>query len=128
MENKSFTYTYSAARNKEVESIRKKYMPYEESKPEKLKRLDNRVRLAGTVEGLCPGIVGALVFGIGICFFLEVFTGAAWLTACLMICGVFFMISAYPIYRHVARKTRAQLIPEILRLSEEILNSKNFQD
>ena len=123
MENKSFTYNYSAARNKEVESIRRKYMPHEESKLEKLKRLDYRVQIAGMIESLCFGIIGALVFGIGMCFFLDVFAGAAWLTAILMICGTLLMIPAYPIYRRIARKTRAELTPEILRLSEEIMKS-----
>ena len=121
MENKSFTYNYSAARNKEVESIRRKYMPHEESKLEKLKRLDYRVQMAGMIESLCFGIIGALVFGIGMCFFLDVFAGAAWLTAILMICGTLLMIPAYPIYRRIARKTKAELTPEILRLSEEIM-------
>ena len=123
MENQSFTYNYSAARNKEVESIRRKYMLREESKLEKLKRLDYRVQMAGMIEGLCFGIIGALVFGIGMCFFLDVFAGAAWLTAILMICGTLLMIPAYPIYRRIARKTRAELTPEILRLSEEIMKS-----
>ena len=123
MENTTFNYTYSAVRNKEVESIRNKYMPREESKLERLKKLDLRVQMAGTIESLCFGIVGALVFGIGMCFFLDVFAGAAWLTAILMICGTLLMIPAYPIYRRIARKTRAELTPEILRLSEEIMKS-----
>ena len=123
MENKSFTYNYSAVRNKEVESIRRKYMPHEESKLERLKKLDLRVQMAGTIESLCFGIVGALVFGIGMCFFLDVFTGAAWLTALLMVLGTIIMIPAYPIYRRIARKTKTELTPEILRLSEEIIKS-----
>ena len=123
MENKSFTYNYSAARNKEVESIRRKYMPHEESKLETLKRLDYRVQTAGMIESLCFGIIGALVFGIGMCFFLDVFAGAAWLSALFMIIGTVIMIPAYPIYRRIARKTRAELTPEILRLSEEIMKS-----
>lgn len=123
MENKTFSYNYSAARNKEVESIRRKYMPREESKLDLLKQLDNRVQMAGMIEGLCFGIVGALVFGIGMCFFLDMFAGAAWLTAILMICGTLLMIPAYPIYRRIARKTKAELTPEILHLSEEIMKS-----
>ena len=123
MENNTFSYNYSAARNKEVESIRNKYMPREESKFERLKKLDLRVQMAGTIESLCFGIVGALVFGLGMCFFLDVFAGAAWLTAILMICGTLLMILAYPIYRRIARKTKAELTPEILRLSEEIMKS-----
>ena len=122
MENK-FNYTYSAARNKEVENIRRKYMPHEESKLERLKKLDLRVQMAGTIESLCFGIVGVLVFGIGMCFFLDVFAGAAWLSALFMIIGSLIMIPAYPIYRRIARKTKAELTPEILRLSEEIMKS-----
>lgn len=123
MENKPFTYNYSAARNKEVENIRKKYMPKEESKIETLKRLDARVQTAGMIEGLCLGIIGALVFGIGMCFFLEVFAGAVWLTVLFMAIGTLLMIPAYPTYRRISRKTKAKLTPEILRLSEEIMKS-----
>lgn len=128
MENTTFSYNYSAARNKEVENIRKKYMPKEESKLEKLKKLDLRVQMAGTIEGLCFGIIGALVFGVGLCFFLEVFTGAAWLSALFMIIGAIIMIPAYPIYKKIALKTRTELTPEILRLSEEIIKSEKFND
>ena len=123
MENNTFSYNYSAVRNKEVESIRNKYMPREESKLERLKKLDLRVQMAGTIESLCFGIVGALVFGIGMCFFLDVFAGEAWLSALFMIIGSFIMIPAYPIYRRIARKTKTELTPEILRLSEEIIKS-----
>lgn len=123
MESNTFSYNYSATRNKEVENIRRKYMPEEESKIEKLKRLDLRVQMAGTIESLCLGIIGALVFGIGMCLFLDVFPGAEWLTAILMVCGTLLMIPAYPIYKQIASKTKAQLTPEILRLSEEIIKS-----
>ena len=123
MENKPFTYNYSAVRNKEVESIRRKYLPEEESKLETLKRLDYKVQSAGMIESLCIGIIGALVFGIGVCFFLDVFAGAVWLTALFMIIGTLLMIPAYPIYRRIARQTKEKLTPEILRLSEEIMKS-----
>jgi F0F1-type ATP synthase assembly protein I len=123
MDNNTFCYSYSATRNKEVESIRKKYMPREESKLETLKKLDARAQGAGMIEGLSVGIIGALVFGIGMCFFLDVFAGAPWLTALLMILGTVIMIPAYPIYRKIASKTKAELTPEILRLSEEIMES-----
>ena len=123
MENKPFTYNYSAVRNKEVESIRRKYLPEEESKLETLKRLDFKVQSAGMIESLCFGIIGALVFGIGMCFFLEVFAGVTWLTALFMIVGTLLMIPAYPIYRRIAHRTKEKLTPEILRLSEEIMKS-----
>ncbi len=123
MKKNTFSYSYSASRNKEIESIRKKYLPYEESKVERLKRLDGRVRTAGIIEALCLGIVGALIFGIGVCFFLDVFTGPTWATVLPMAIGTFLMIPAYPLNRRIARRTRAKLTPEILRLSEEIIRS-----
>ncbi|MBE6663528.1 MAG: dihydropteridine reductase [Ruminococcaceae bacterium] len=125
MENNTFSYNYSVTRNKEVENIRKKYVPEEENKLEKLKRLDLRVQTAGTIEALCLGIVGLLIFGIGMCFFLEVFAGGWWLTALFMIIGTLLMIPAYPLYRWIAKKRKVELTPEIIRLSEEIINSQN---
>ena len=123
MENKTFIYQYSAARNREVENIRRKYMPCEENKLETLKRLDNRVQSAGMIESLCVGVIGVLMFGIGMCFGLDVFAGVAWLAVFFMIIGTLLMIPAYPIYRKIARRTKAKLTPEILRLSEEIMKS-----
>lgn len=120
MENTTFNYSYSTRVNKEVESIRKKYMPKEESKLERLKRLDFRAQTAGVVESLCLGIIGSLVFGVGMCFFLEVFVAEAWLTALFMVLGTLIMIPAYPLYKRISRRTKAELAPEIIRLSDEI--------
>ena len=123
MEHNTFSYNYSASRNKEVENIRRKYMTYEKSKLEKLKKLDLYVQMAGKTESICLGVVGVLVFGLGMCFFLDVFVGMSWLTAILMVLGVIIMIPAYPIYKKIAQRTKKELTPEILRLSEEIIKS-----
>ena len=63
----TFIYKYSAKENAEVQAIRKKYLPREESKLEELKRLDCMVQNSGTMESLCVGIGGTLVLGIGMC-------------------------------------------------------------
>ena len=123
MENNTFSYTYSAKRNREVERIRRKYLPPEENKFETLKKLDSRVQSAGLVESLCVGIVGALVFGIGMCFGLGVFSGAEMLSILFCPLGGCMMLSAYPIYKRLLNKTKLDLTPEILRLSDEIINS-----
>ena len=128
MEHNTFSYNYSASRNKEVENIRRKYMTCEKSKLEKLKKLDLYVQTAGKTESICLGVVGVLVFGLGMCFFLDVFAGATWLTALLMLLGVVIMLPAYPIYRKIAQRTKKELTPEILRLSEEIIKSAKNKD
>lgn len=117
----AFTYQYSAKRNQEVENIRKKYLPSEERKIEILRKLDNRVQSAGILPALCIGIIGALLFGIGMCFGLDVLAGAGWLAVFFGVIGAITMIPAYPVYRYIARKTKTKLTPEILRLSEELM-------
>lgn len=123
MENNVFTYQYSAKQNSEVERIRSKYLPREESKIETLRRLDSRVRSAGITLSLVIGIIGSLIFGIGMCFGLDVFAGADWLTLVFCFLGAAVMLPAYPIYKHRSRKTREELTPEILRISEEIIEN-----
>ena len=121
MENNVFNYRYSATQNKEVERIRERYLPKEESKLDTLRRLDRRVQGAGTLTGLIVGIAGCLLFGIGMCYGLDVFAGADIWTLLFCILGAAVMLPAYPLYRLIAKKTRDDLTPEILRLSEEIM-------
>ena len=68
----TFVYKYSAKENKEVQEIRNKYLPREESKLEELKRLDYMVQRSGIIESLCFGIGGALVFGLGLCLAMQI--------------------------------------------------------
>ena len=124
--NQVFKYKYSAKLNKEVERIRRKYLPKEENKLERLRELDSRVQTAGIPQALAIGIIGALVFGIGMCFGLNVFSGANWLAFVFGAIGAVLMIPAYPICKRISNKTKSELAPEILSLSEEIINSKKL--
>ena len=46
-------------------ALLKWYLPQGESKMEELKRLDRCVQFSGTLEVLCAGIGGVLIFGLG---------------------------------------------------------------
>ena len=48
----AFSYSYSAAQNKEAQMIRDKYLPKEESALDELKRLDRTVDNAGMIPSL----------------------------------------------------------------------------
>ena len=125
MENaNNFSYRYSAKQHREVEDIRKKYLPREENKIERLRKLDKRVQLAGMIESLTAGIIGCLIFGIGMCFGLDVFGGADIFTLLFCAVGALVMLPAYPIYKRISKRTKDNLSPEILRLSNEIINNK----
>ncbi len=62
-----FRYSYSAKQQGEVKSIREKYMPREESKIEKLRRLDESVTKPGKIASITAGIIGLLILGVGMC-------------------------------------------------------------
>ena len=127
MEDVKFSRVYSAKMNSEVESIRNRYVPYTPTKLERLRELDYRVRTAGIIEGLTLGALGALVFGIGMCFGLDVLPGADWITVILCLIGIVSMAPAYTVYKNIATKKRAEMAPEILKLSDELLGEVKNQ-
>ena len=65
--NTTFQYTYSAREQEELKRIRNKYLPKEENKMELLRRLDAQVTQKATMYSMIVGIIGTLIFGIGMC-------------------------------------------------------------
>ena len=121
MENENvFSYRYSGEESNEIERIRKKYLPREENGLEKLRRLDRDVENAGRISSLSVGIIGTLVFGLGMCFGLDALAGADYLTLVFCLIGAIIMLCAYPVYRFRVQKVKAENIPEILRIADEI--------
>ena len=120
MNENAFSYTYSASENQEVLRIRKKYLPKEETKLEELKRLDSLVHSSGVIQGLCAGIGGCLVFGLGLCLAMEVIGHMIWLGVILGLVGTAGMLAAFPIYRKIFHKAKARHSPRILELVAQL--------
>ena len=120
MNENAFSYTYSASENQEVLRIRKKYLPKEETKLEELKRLDSLVHSSGVTQGLCAGIGGCLVFGLGLCLAMEVIGHMIWLGVILGLVGTAGMLAAFPIYRKNFHKAKSQHSPRILELAAQL--------
>ena len=125
MEYNSFEYTYSAQQRKEVEAIRKKYLPPEQDKMEQLRRLDRSVTQKAQAWSIALGVVGALILGLGMSLILTELgapLGSAAMPVGIIIglLGLTQVILAYPVYAYVLKKERQKAAPEILRLSEEL--------
>ena len=124
----TFRYKYSAKENKEVQEIRKKYLPQGESKMEELKRLDRCVQSSGILESLCAGIGGALIFGLGMCLAMQVIgSGVVAIVFGVLfgIIGICGMIAAYPVYRKIFNRTKEKHTARILELTEELTSEAN---
>ena len=120
MSENNFEYSYSAERQSEIDAIRKKYLPQQEqeSKLELLRKLDASVGTRALIASMALGIVSALVFGVGMCCFLV---WSLWvLGAILCVIGVVGMVVAPWLYRRLVEKRKAEIAPEILRLTEEL--------
>ena len=123
-----FNFKYSAPteeERKEIDSIRRQYAQQEqvESKMEKLRRLDGLVKNTAIIWSLVLGVLGTLVFGLGLTMILE---WSIWPWGIiLMVIGSVPMAIAYPVYKLALNKGKAKYGDEILRLSEELLNEKN---
>lgn len=122
MENKkeTFEYTYSAKNQEEIEKIRKKYMPKEEDKMELLRKLDKSVTKPGTIWSLVIGIIGCLLFGVGMCCTMVWADSFLALGIVVGIIGMIIMGTAYPVYVKITAKERERIAPQILALSEEL--------
>lgn len=120
-EGRAFQYVYSAKEQNAIKAIRDKYLPPEQDKMRQLARLDARVTAKATAISILIGVIGALIFGVGLCCVLV--WGGGWFLPGVMIgtMGLVVLGVAYPAFLHVLRIERTKAAPEILRLSEELL-------
>ena len=124
-----FNYTYSAKEQSEIARIRCKYLPRQESAMERLHRLDRSVSQKAASRAIALGVIGTLVLGCGMSLVmteLGAILGAYQKYAMVIgvIIGLVGLVSvalAYPLYNRVLKKERQRIAPEILRLTDELM-------
>ena len=127
MENKEgFQFTYSAAQRQEVETIRKKYLPRQEDTLSRLRRLHQIPTQKAQAAALAAGTLGALIMGTGMSLVMtELGAALGGLSMVIGIgsglAGLVLVALAYPVYNRVLKTQRERIAPEILRLSDELL-------
>ena len=127
MKKQEFEYTYKAPseeEKREIASIRRQYeatLPSEE-KLSKLRRINAFVNNFANAVYLVFGVVGLLVFGLGMSMILEWEIIVFGIIVSLV--GLIPITLAYPIYNIALKYNRKKYKNEILRLSDELLNEK----
>ena len=124
--NEAFRFTYSAQQQKEIEAIRKKYLPQEENKMDRLRRLHAIPTRQAKTASITVGVMGALIMGGGMSLCLTdlgATLGSLSMAAGIAvgILGMALVALAYPLYSRVLEKQRQKIAPEILRLTDELL-------
>ncbi|HIS47723.1 MAG TPA: hypothetical protein IAB46_09285 [Candidatus Scybalocola faecigallinarum] len=120
----TFTYTYSAKQQEEIDKIRKKYLPPEEDKMAQLRRLDQSATKKGTMISIIIGVIGTLLMGVGMCCSM-VWMGIWFIPGIVIgLIGIGGVAAAYPVYSRITKKERERLAPQILKLTEELTQAE----
>ncbi|MDD6142812.1 MAG: hypothetical protein PUD16_04900 [bacterium] len=117
----TFSYTYSAKQQAEIQEIRKKYLPKEEDKLTQLRKLDEQpVRKACSVS-LTVGIISSLILGFGMSCCMV--WGGKWFVPGIMVglIGLAGCAAAYPLYQYVVKKERRKIAPRVIALTDELM-------
>jgi len=123
-----FEYKYVAPTNeerKEIENIKNSYLTqssFTDSKLNKLRKLDGKVKNIPVIISLVLGIVGTLIFGLGMSMALE-WNLTLW---GIIVSAVGFVptICAYPAYKFWSKNLKKKYSAEIINLSNELLNDE----
>ena len=109
-----------------AESIANEYAPKDSSKIAALRKLDRKAKLPATIFTYTWGIISALVFGMGLCFGMQVIgSGIADMVIGIAI-GIIGMLGCgvnYPIYTKMLEKGKKKYAYEIVELAREISES-----
>lgn len=124
-----FEYTYVApteAERKEILSIKQNYeikTPKNETKLDRLRKLDAKVTNVAMAYSISLGILGLLIFGLGMSMILEWKLNIYGIIVSLI--GIIPIAFAYPTYKRLIKKGKEKYGAEILKLSTELLEIKN---
>ena len=125
----AFHYTYSAQEQSEVERIRNKYLPQEESTLDRLRKLDRSASQKAQGYAVTLGVIGVLILGTGMSLFMSDLGTLLCLSGNLAmavgvvagVLGLILIALAYPAYNRILANQRRRIAPEILRLTEELM-------
>ncbi len=125
-DNKTFQYTYSAQQKTQIEDIRRKYLPKEENGMQTLLRLDAIPGKKATFWAIVLGVIGTLIMGTGMSLAMTDIGASLGSLAMVLgigigVVGMVLVALAYPVYCRVLEKQRKKLAPQILALSQELM-------
>ncbi|MBO5101821.1 MAG: hypothetical protein J6C39_04750 [Clostridia bacterium] len=123
-QNNRFEYKYSALSSEErleIESIRRRYLKDSsgEGRTQELKRLDFYVRSFPVAIAITVGVIGILLFGLGLTLVLEL--NKTVLGIILGTVGVLVLAPANLIYNRLTAFQKKKYGQRILDISEELL-------
>ena len=104
------------------QKLHTEYSEQRSSEVDKLRSLDNKVKVPASVFAYTFGIIGALILGTGMCLAMKVIGDIMAVGIVIGVIGIAMVSVNYPIYKAILKSRKAKYGKEIIALSEQILN------
>jgi len=127
--SKKFEYNYSAPsmeERKEIDSIRRQYLPKDQSMNsiDRLRKLDSKVKEIPMAWSISVGVIGTLLFGTGMTFFLE-WVKYWYIGIPFALVGSILVGMAYPLHKKMSNHYKKKYGAEILEISNQLLKEED---
>ena len=111
-----------------AQKIRTQYMEKQSTELDALRKLDARVKRPANVFAYIFGILSAIIMGSGMSLVMTEIGAILGLSSVMIpgiaigVVGLVMALINYPIYKGILNSRKAKYAPEILALSEKIMN------
>lgn len=112
------TYRYTAEEQREIDGLRRKYVPEaSEDNLERMREIDRRVTRRATLQAVLIGIAGSLVFGLGLAVVVRM---NLMLPGIVVGCvGIAVMAAMPSLYGTLLKRERKKAAPRIQELLDK---------
>lgn len=111
-----------------VQKIRTQYTEKQHTELDALKELDAKVKRPANVFAYTYGSVSAMVMGAGMSLVMTDIGAIIGLTSAMIpgiaigVVGMVMALTTYPIYKRILNSRKKKYAPEIMKLSDKIMN------
>ena len=111
-----------------VQKIRTQYTEKQHTELDELKALDAKVKKPANIFGYTYGCVSAIVMGTGMSLVMTDIGRVVGLASAMVpgiaigVVGMGMALTTYPIYKRILNSRKKKYAPEIMALSEKIMN------
>ena len=111
-----------------VQKIRTQYTEKQHTGLDELKALDAKVKKPANIFGYTYGCVSAIVMGTGMSLVMTDIGSVVGLASAMVpgiaigVVGMGMALTTYPIYKRILNSRKKKYAPEIMALSEKIMN------
>ena len=110
-----------------IKEIKESYEEKSKTKYDELIALNQKVGLPAYIFAYTFGVIASLILGVGMCLAMQVIGAGVPMMVLGIVIGVIGIIMVcvnYPIFRKILASRKKKYAPQILAISEELLNNK----